>query len=295
MGSGIQDKSGGTIVRFLLILLLLLGGFGQGLAREPEVALGTVRGRLQLPETERYSGVVSLWNADQISMPDPRRYILIPSTAGPIDPDGRFLLRVPAGRYYLGAILRLTPGPPLGPPRVGDRILLTPDAQGDELVVEVGVGETVDVGSQGGGWLYQGFSDEEVTGVSGQVTDAGGKPQEGLLVFAFLDPEMSGQPLAVSTRSDAEGRYLLRLPAGGEVYLRVRENYGGGSPVAGGVMGVYGNGAPRPVAVVPGRVQAGIDISTLLIPEIRTGNRPAPGAPPGSRAEPEWRRPAVRP
>lgn len=266
-------------MRPLLIIMGLLTCLGQVWAGETPTLLGTVSGQLQVPGLERYCGVVSLWNADQIPMPDPRRYILIPSLAGAVEPDGRFLLRPPPGRYYLGAILRLTPGPPMGPPRVGDRVLMTPDVEGEALVVEVAADATVEVGRQGGGWIYQGFSEEAVTGVSGEVVDAAGLPQQGLLVFAFLDPDMSGQPLAVSARTGADGRYLLRLPGGGEVYLRVRDNYGGGAPINGGVMGVYGNGVPRAVAVLPGKVLAGIDIPTIVIPATRSGSRDTPGPP----------------
>lgn len=259
---------------------LLLGWLGQALAQEP-VELGTICGQLQVEGVERYSGVVSLWDADQIPMPDPRRYILIPSQAGALEADGRFLLRAPAGRYYLGAVLRQTPGPQLGPPRVGDRVFMTPDAQGEALVVELAADGRVDVGRQGGGWVYQGFSEEAVTGIAGKIVDAEGQPVKDMLVFAFLDPEMSGQPLAVSSRTGSDGKYLLRLPGGGEVYLRVRDNYGGGAPIAGGVMGVYGNATPRPVAVVGGKVLSGIDIRTLMIPATRTGEKGPSGGNPG--------------
>lgn len=92
---------------------------------------------------------------------------------------------------------------------------------------------------------------------------------------------MSGQPLAVSDRTDAQGRYLLRLPGGGEVYLRVRDNYGGGAPVGGGIMGVYGDAAPRPVPAVGGKVLEGIDIATLRIPALRSGERAPDGRNPG--------------
>lgn len=272
-------------MRILLLATLLLSWLGQAVAQEP-VELGTICGRLQVAGVEQYSGVVSLWNADQIPMPDPRRYILIPSQAGPIEGDGSFLLRAPPGRYYLGAVLRQTPGPQLGPPRAGDQVFMTPDADGEALVVELTAAGRVDVGRQGGGWVYQGFSEEAVTGISGQVVAADGQPLKDMLVFAFLDPEMSGQPLAVSSRTGADGNYLLRLPGGGEVYLRVRDNYGGGAPSAGGVMGVYGNAVPRPVAVEGGKVLTRIDISTLTIPALRTGEKQPTGGGKGGDGPP---------
>lgn len=272
---------------------LLLNWLGQCLAQEP-VELGTICGRLQVAGVERYSGVASLWNADQIPMPDPRRYILIPSQAGPLEADGSFLLRAPVGRYYLGAVLRQTPGPQLGPPRVGDQVFMTPDTQGEALVVEVTADGKVDVGCQGSGWIYRGFSEEAVTGISGQIVAADGQPLKDMLVFAFLDPEMSGQPLAVSTRTGADGSYLLRLPGGGEVYLRVRDNYGGGAPMAGGVMGVYGNAVPRPVAVVGGKVLTGIDIPTLVIPALRPADKEPSGKNRGPDAPGMQPRPAAK-
>ncbi len=44
---------------------------------------------------------------------------------------------------------------------------------------------------------------------------------------AFADAGLSSTPLAVSTRTDAAGQFLLPLAKPGTVYLRARKSYGG--------------------------------------------------------------------
>ncbi len=261
----------------LLVAALLLPG--DALAEPPP--LGTVCGRIQMPAVERYQGVAALWDASEGRAPDPRKYTIIPVAVAPLQEDGSFELKAQPGRYFLGAILRNSPGPVMGPPRPGDVIFMTPDREGENLLVEVAADARVDVGARSSGWVYQGL--EEQPGgpaLLGRISDPEGKPVAGLLVFAFADPGMSQMPVAVSGRSAADGSYRLRLVRPGVVYLRVRENYGGGSPMAGGYMGVYGDQHPLPVEVLAQEVLEGIDITVRKLPPAGAQRRELLGAPP---------------
>lgn len=252
--------------RTLSFVLLLVWGIltcSRALAAEPG---GMVTGCLQVTAEQSVSGVASLWDAGSERIPDPRRFIIIPTAVASLQADGCFTLQAPPGSYYVGAILRDTPGAAMGPPRAGDRVFMTPAPDGTVVRVEVMSGATVDVGLRTAGWLYQGFSAEVETGVRGRVIDADGQPVGGLLVFAFADPEMSGAPLAVSERSTAKGAFQIRLDRAGEVFLRVKENYGGGAPSPGGYVGVYGGETGQPVKVTSGEVIDVLDIAVMQVP-----------------------------
>lgn len=261
--------------RYSLLLFFLLI-FPQGALSSDT---GRVIGRIQVEGVDTYRGVASLWDVASGKIPDPRRYIVIPSAMAALDADGSFELQAAPGIYYLGAIVRQTPGPPLGPPRPGDQVFLSPGGEGEYFKVQVRAGETLDVGTRSGGWRYDGFAPEADLAIRGTVRDTAGEPVADLLVFAFADPSMSLQPVGVSDRTDAQGHYLLRLDRPQPVFLRVRESYGGGPLMGGGYVGVYGGAEPRAVALPEQGIVEDIDIEVIKLPpagsEERRPMRPA--------------------
>ncbi|WP_221250760.1 carboxypeptidase-like regulatory domain-containing protein [Desulfuromonas versatilis] len=259
----------------MLILVLLVSGVA-GAQAPPQ---GSVAGRIQKSGVERYLGVAALWKAEG-QPPDPRKYTIIPVAVVPLSQDGGFELKVPPGRYYLGAILRNSPGPAMGPPRPGDVIFMSPDDKGGSLLVEVAAEARVEVGVNSAGWVFQGA--EALAGgpaLRGIISDPAGNPVADLLVFAHTDPAMSTLPVAVSARSAADGSYRLRLANPGVVYLRARENYGGGSPVEGGYMGVYGGQEPLAVEVLAEDELEGIHITVNKLPPVGSRRRDLPARP----------------
>ncbi len=237
----------------------------------------TVVGRVAPTGQARIRGIVALWEAEK-GPPDPRRFIAPPFAFDSLEADGSFRLQAPPGEYYLGALVRRTPGPATGPPREGDLVFMSPHPQGASLKVALREGGGhLDVGVHKDFWEYAGFDPQHRTGVSGKVTTRAGQPLADLLVFAFPTKEMSGRPLGVSERTDEEGRFKIRLRGGETVYLRVKESFVGGRPREGEYMGVYGDENPTPVAVDTGEVVSDITIQALKIPPL-----PAGKAPPGT-------------
>ncbi len=251
----------------LLFLLLHLAPF---IAWGEEPAMGRVTGSLVLPVGLECRGVASLWPGNEGRVPDPRRYLIIPFSAVPLSASCAFELTAPPGDYYLGALVRGTPGPEIGPPREGDLVFMTPDPEGKSLKVELVAGERIDVGRQDRFWSYAGMDDLRPPGVTGSVRDAEGRPVAGVLVFAFADPELTRQPLAVSARTGADGRYALRLDHPGGIYLRVKDDYRGGAPLDGGHVGVYGGAVPALVDVGADALVSGLDIQVFQVPAGRT-------------------------
>lgn len=254
----------------VLIAACALAAFTAGpataVAEVPPPA-GTVKGCVVLDGHAAYRGVASLWPADEGKAPDPRRAIRPPLISGPLGEDGCFALQAPPGDYFVGAILRLTEGAWQGPPRPGDRVFLSPDPDGGNTVATVRAGEATDLGRRAASWVYAGFAATTAPyAVSGRLSAPDGAPRPGLLVFAFTDSAMSDEPLAVAEPSDADGRYLLRLPEPAVVYLRAREHYGRRNPWEGGYMGVCGDGEPAALAVDAANPGQSCDFTVIAIP-----------------------------
>jgi len=262
---------------FLPLLLAPLIAWGE------EPAMGRVTGSLVLPAGRECRGVASLWPGDEGRVPDPRRYLIIPFSAVPLSASCTFELAAPPGDYYLGALVRATPGPEIGPPRAGDLVFMTPDPDGKSLRLELVAGKRIDVGRQDRFWAYAGMEELRPPAVTGRVRDIEGRPVAGVLVFAFADPELTRKPLAVSARTGVDGRYALSLDQPGGIYLRVKDDYRGGAPLDGGHVGVYGGAVPIRVAVGMKALVGDLDIEVLRVPAGRTGKRdpasPRPASP----------------
>lgn len=269
----------------LPVCFVLLIGCGGSLAAEAAPARGSVRGCVELAGHGAYRGVASLWPAAAGKSPDPRRAIRPPLVSAPLGPDGCFTLQAAPGEYFVGTVVRATEGGWQGPPRPGDMVFLSPDADGKSLRATVSTGETVDIGRHARGWRYAGFDASGASPtITGTLTGTDGKPVPGLLVFAFTDSSMSSDPLAVSDPSDSQGRYLLRLPEPATVYLRAREHYGRKSPADGGPMGIYSEGGtPLAVSVDSQGDKTERNLTIFLIPPLDKRRKEGAGQPTGQK------------
>lgn len=250
-------KSMPLLLLFLCVFFSAVAGAGDGVT-------GTVAGRLMLNSGKPMAnGQVFFFRADSDVPPVLGKYWRVPDAAADIDGEGRFTLRLGEGTYYIGAVKRMS-GEKYGPPLEGDYFLPSHDAHGKYQVYTVTKGALTNIGTIEGVAPYKsdgaGFNGE-VTAVEGTILDADGKPLEGALVLAYLDPSMKGRPLFVSGRTGKDGKYLLRVHAGGAYYLKVRDVYGGGVPASGQILGGYGEqNHPSAVMVETGKTRQGIDI-----------------------------------
>lgn len=234
---------------------------------------GRVVGRVQLSEKpEAIRGGVFLFDANSGPAPDPNRYLRVPELVEMLKPDGSFNIVAPSGVYYLGAIVRRTSGPELGPPRNGDLIIVSRDPDQKAVKYTVEAGKALDAGMLSQAYEYRpasaapGDPTALATGISGRVLDADKKPVAGAVVLAYPNIDMSGIPAYVSEKTLPDGSYLLRTGGAGTFYLRVRSDYGGGPLVEGGVIGVYGGEKPKPVKVHEHGMIVSTDIAVKKLP-----------------------------
>lgn len=239
---------------------------------------GTLTGRLLMKGGRPMAGgTVFLFAAEAGPPPAPERYWRVPDEVMTLDADGRFSMELVPGSYHVGGVKR-EKEQEIGPPRAGDHFLTSRNDQGGPRSFTVRAGETTDIGSLGDAVPFDpalGGKREGATGIEGTIIDPAGRPVSGALVFAYLNPDMSGKPLFVSERTGADGRYLLRVSEGGRYFLKVRDLYGGGPPAEGAVMGVYGDSAPQPLMVKTGTLTPQADIRVVRF--TRSGRTAGPG------------------
>lgn len=248
-----------SIATLIICVLLFSVSFAQ--SADDRSAVGTVtgiagiKGGGPMPEG-------TVFFVDDASGPPPSatKYWRVPTHAFPSDTEGKFRAVLPDGVYYLGAIKRKS-GDFLGPPQEGDYFYVSQDEKGNPKKLTVWGGSVLDLGTiiQTEPFSRESLAKKGITAIEGKVTDAQGTPVEGMRVFAYTSQVMFGRPLFVSDRTDADGKYLLRVSGSGKYYVRVRANYGGGPPAAGELMGVYKDG--KPVAVKDRTVRKGINIT----------------------------------
>jgi len=255
---------------FFIGLLLLAGG-----SHAADPPMGKVVGKLACT-TGECTGVVALWSAENGKVPAPDRYLLVPTAVSALYEDGSFELRAPVGEYFIGGQLRKTPGPLFGAPRIGDQIFMIQKKDETGYRVNVTLNQVLDIGLQRDSWAFAGMNQKSDMGISGRVLDQQGKPVAGLLVFAFADSGTNTTPLAISSRSEEDGRFYLPMAAAGEVFLRARQNYQGGQPQAEDYVGVPAADNAAGVIVKKGQMVSGVEVLVRKLPSILSGEN-APG------------------
>ena len=185
----------------------------------------------------------------------------------PTGADGTFVLdMVPESRYYLIARRRGS-GRLTGPMTKGD---LFSYYRYNPVLVEGGKVLTVQLP------MVRKRQDRDVhgTGVVGQepgfsgvVRDREGSPVPGLHVFAYLEPEMGHhQPAAISSQTDAQGRYRIFLPGPDRYYIGARDGFGD-SPAPGELFGFYEGTADHSLTFTAGQFREGLDITVKRVLE----------------------------
>jgi len=212
-------------------------------------------------------GLIHFFNVETGPVPYPDKYWRVPDALADLNEKGGFTIELPEGKYYLGAIKRTSGTKEVGPPLVGDLFFISSDEKGSPKVYTVKRGEEINIGTLSEATPFKGWvASDDITIIEGKVL-MNEEPVEGALVFAYTSPRMFAKPDYVSDRADKDGRYVLRVPGGGDYYLMARDTYGGGPPTDGTVMGVYGKQkTPIAVKVYTNEAKKGIDIAVIKFP-----------------------------
>lgn len=166
----------------------------------------------------------------------------VPDMLGRSDGSGNFNIRLLPGKYFVGMLIRETGEGP-GPPRPGEKFFFAQDDTNHLRLFEVPERQTVSVG------VLRGVAPEKVkdfmefTTISGRVVDEEGKPLAGAFVLVKTNPS-TARPLFISSPTDSDGRYRIKVPPDTIYYIVARDQIQGGRPLPGSYVGTYGKTAP---------------------------------------------------
>jgi hypothetical protein len=254
---------------FFTACLFLIAAAG---ASAQEVGKGKITGRLMLEDGRPMSGgSVFFFNDATGPRPSEERYWRVPDAVAAIGDGGRFSMELLPGKYYLGAMKRISAEKNVGPPGEGDYFLKGQDAKGNPKAFFVKKGETTDIGTIAKGAPFKREVvkyGEGITSIEGVVRGPDGKPVEGAAVFGYKKPAARGKPLFASDKTGKDGKYILRVDEGGTYYLKVRDVFGGGPPVGGAIVGGYWQEGPVEAFAKTGEATKGIDINIRFAEKI---------------------------
>jgi len=144
--------------------------------------------------------------------------------------DGNFSINLPPGKYYIIARKRAKGGM-YGPIEEGD---LFNFYYGNPVEVKKGVMKYIEIECVKR--LSQLESDEGYPILSGVIKDKNGKPVSGVFVMLYSSKKMQGKPLYISSRSNSNGEFSIKVPPG-VYFVLARENIGG-PPISGELLGI---------------------------------------------------------
>jgi len=251
------------MVKKYLFILLIAVTFSSVPLYAEDIQTGWISGQMMIKDGGPMSnGMVVFFRADKGPPPNPDRYMRVPDEIAGIEEDGKFRVSLPVGKYFMGAIKRMS-GESIGPPHDGDYFFIRRDIQEVPVTYLIEEGKNLSVGIIAEAVPFKLEIPEDVTGISGSILDLKNKPVAGAIVFAYVTETMTGLPPFASYRTGEDGKYFISVSNGGRYYLRVRDKYGGGPPVAGEVMGGYGEEKAAAVNVKEGKITAKIDIKVI--------------------------------
>jgi hypothetical protein len=237
------------------------------LSAVPAWGAGNLSGQFMLGDNSPMGGaLVFFYNLDNGPPPSLDMYWRVPDVVKELDEFGRFKFELPPGNYAIGALKRKG-AQQLGPVAEGDIFLLSLDENGVPRNYTVTQESRLDIGViLPPVKIPVGSSPPRITGFDGVVLNAEGKPVEGVMVFAFVTPQVTGKPLYVSERTNKYGHFLLKVHEGGTYYLKLREGYGGGPPKAGTTLDGNLNEPLKAVTVATGQITRGVILKGRTFP-----------------------------
>lgn len=243
-----------------------------------EIETGWISGQIMIKDKVPLSNaMIVFFDAKSGPPPSTDKYFRVPDGIDEVDSEGRFRVSLPAGKYYIGAIKRLS-AEKAGPPLDGDYFFISEDKEGNPMQHVIENGKEVKLGTLAEAVPYKRSLPEGVTGISGTILDTAGKPVEGAILFAYYTETMTGLPTFTSYKTGKDGKYIITVDKGGQYFLRVRDIYGGGPPIPGSIMGGYGEEKPTAATAKTGEITKGVDIKVIRHLEMGPKHQPEAGA-----------------
>jgi outer membrane protein OmpA-like peptidoglycan-associated protein len=211
--------------------------------------MGTLSGQLFVNDKPLTNAIIAFFPTQRGLPPISMEMRSIPEFLGQANGEGKFSIKLLAGNYFLGMLIREN-NKKAGPPMPGEPFYFAAEPSGALRQFKIGNRELLEVGRVDGAKPETFKEASDTFTIKGAVVDAQGQPYPNVLVFAKTDMSQP-RPDFISERTGEDGLFTIRLPAGRNYYLFARPNIGFAKPSSGDPMGVYGiksaNGLISPV------------------------------------------------
>jgi hypothetical protein len=205
-----------TLISFAVCLLLVLTT-----ASAQEVKYGSISGSITTGiDEDMPNGRVFFYDVTKGPSPYTSEYWRFQDYAVPLAGNGSFKASLPAGTYYLMAVMKAA-GKKYSPPEEGDFIYPPWDGSVPETVT-VKAHEHTEIGVMYKAVPFQReWAPSGTTGIEGTVLDADGNPAAGALVIAGTESTEGKLRYVSDRRTGVDGKYIVRVHEGGQYYLGI--------------------------------------------------------------------------
>jgi len=209
--------------------------------------MGSLGGQVYIDNQPLPDALVSFFNTEKGLPPIAAGFGRVPDFLGRTDSDGKFQIKLLAGSYYMGILVRDS-RESIGPPRPGEKFYFADDGGSRLREFTVADFKQLDIGRINGSSPEIFKNKEDFFTIEGVLLkEKSYDPYTGASVLAKsklnqLRPEFISKP------SDEEGHFSLNLPAGKTFYLVARHRITGVKPDPGEKIGTYGIDSAEGVA-----------------------------------------------
>jgi hypothetical protein len=209
------------------------------------------------------NGLIYLFNANLGPPPKTDRFFRrIPDAVGKTTEDGKFIIELANGSYYL-SVQKKVGGDLPGPPQDGDLSGVIRDKRGNPIIYKIKSGKITDIGMIRQATVYKTpfiKLTKGMTAITGVVKADDGLPLADAVVLVYDNPTINGKPNFISHKTGRDGKYIVQVDHEGTYYVTIRAVNGGGRPQPGDMVGSYGGETAKPVTVKMLNVTKGVDI-----------------------------------
>lgn len=224
---------------FLLSSQLIVAQSHAGLPGFMLKRMGILSGSVYVADKPVPNAMVAFFLVDKGLPPIARGMGRIPEFLEQTDMQGKFQVKLMAGEYYMGILLR-EPGSALGPPKEDEVYYFATDSESKLRKFAMADFQQTDAGRVNGA-LPETFKEVgqlfTVEGVLLRGDSA--EPFESASVLAKSDIKQP-RPDFISQPTGKDGAFFMKLTAGKNYYLTARQGISGNQPQAGEVIGTYG-------------------------------------------------------
>ena len=258
---------------------------------------GTITGQILLENGKPMPGGIAAFF--RVDSPYPLKFgslHRIPEHIATVDEKGRFTGVLPAGRYYLGVIVKDGPSSP-GPPGTGEKTFSAVDDEKNRRIFKIEPDEIKDLGFIHVTTLKPDRKMDDFFTIRGKMVNQEGKPFNGAWIMVRRNPH-SKRPDLISEKITENGEFDLQLPPGGPYFLIAKDSPGMGRPQAGSYVGsytgpepVFGQNMPepnpQPLSGSPGETITGIQILMIEVPDSELRKEKMQGHPNRQQHQPQ--------